>query len=720
MYNLTSSATSERLEEVIEVNSNMSSKTRGEKRRANYSCHQRLDGPPYSSINIYKLSILLCTYTILISSMAAAAISSSVAPSGQQFITPPTSATTDNGQEAGNEADLVPLLPLTHQSELRPVDQQQQQPKYEIFDSLDESSTGSVIEHAEDNQITFGTMEGVGKERPPQIKPIDEASAAFLDSLGPKSSKNRRRPAEYQVKTADWWTSINQVKAAPIAAQQQPQQQQSERQEPIQVKRVNVAKGRPATKTSTFSQTSNRSVQPKGFVYKEQPLKQNEIITLKYQLNAIRNMQKSLVTKPMNQLQKLDNRLVESYKLCLKKKMPLYAGMLYRTRDFAVRMAKEVQQERRILDGMAKQVQLVLRERMTNKTLVKEFNKIMANPLEANVDVRIIATILSLSKNVIPRVKKNVTTHQLQQQHSTKTQAINLSNDGQHDVTTQRTQVVAAAATAHEMETRLINGGQSGKSSNSASKRLVGKALVASKGYGAGTATKSTGEDAYEDDNETVPVKKATTKQVVRYTVNVNEVNLKKELTKTQHLIDRINVSCHDLTGVIDDIIYLFKLTNSNDTQSRNKGGKPNKMDKFLNQIASSGSFNFGGGFSGNLMDNKQAKKLLRSPIRVLFERFGRLTMANESAPQTQPSTSTSPQPPLAINSAAVMMASPAGGNLSLSSTPVAQTTTTASPPPPVADFRPLFEPSSLVYVEPRDPDLGFEVSPSIDPDSSF
>lgn len=420
-----------------------------------------------------------------------------------------------------------------------------------------------------------------------------------------------QQPSKYRRQaTADWWTKIS-TSNSNTKYQAPPTNNKPISKSSSSIDGTTKIQSPQLSTTRKSFYIGDLSIKPT--VYREQPLNQNAILTIRNQLAAIRSKHKVLVTKSMQQLQQLDNKLIDSYKLCFKKKMPFYAGMLYRTRDFVTKMAKEVKHERKVLEAMTKQVQGVLREKMLNRTLVREYNNLLAPPTK----------ISDWSED----------SHQLNKLTPTKSKVIKEN--------TSQVQQQAKANSISVSQEPSFEDSQQGR-----------------KQFG------------HEREFVTKRPPKPT-----KYTVSVNEVNLKKELNKIQSLIDRINVSSHDLSAVVDDIIYLFKLTSDHSNKKVFYSvDKPNKM---YNQTTTDTTLMYNGS-----PERKRARKMFKSPIKVFLEKFGKLTMDNMIVNNGSNNSAVEPGPGEAINYPA------------MNSLP---------------DVKPLFEPSSLTYSEPSDQDLGFD-----------
>lgn len=510
-------------------------------------------------------------------------------------------------------------------------------------------------------------------------------SSSVISRFQAHNVKSRRHANLFNPPVADWWTKL--APAKPQLVQPPPagksseakgaadRQHQSVETTPIHEtgKQRRPESTTAATKhsnngatmksSSSFSfaaeHATSTTLKPRTTVaYKEQALNQNAILTIKNQLSAIKGKHRVLITRSMQQLQQLDNRLIESYRLCLKGKMPLYAGMLYRTRDFVARMAKEANHERKVLEAMTKQVHTVLHQKMTNRTLVREYNRLIAAPSSTSNSAE---GLLDDETALQPKQQPLAKSDNLQPYLQTHTQDLVRSTSPQR--------------ASHEEI-----GGSASQLANSFEESTAQQAAGASNDTRRSMATKrreefsslwplSRKEQLLKKEKESSQSKGKPNK----YTVSVNEVNLKKELTKIQALIDRINGSTHEISSVVDDIIYLFKLSPTDNSHSRR--GKPsgNRLSSTSqttdNQAATMYAANY---------DPKQAKKMLRAPIKVFLEKYGKL--ANLRGMNDE------------FNGIA-------GGGTSNSEFTSMN----------LQEIKPLFEPSSLVYSELRDPDIGFE-----------
>lgn len=245
----------------------------------------------------------------------------------------------------------------------------------------------------------------------------------------------------------------------------------------------------------------------------------NTIQTVRNQFYALKLKHQLLVKDSIRQLQQLDQKLIYTYKLCFKRNMPLYAGMLYRTRDFVAKMAREVERERSNLESLGRKVLSSWQLLMTNKTLLKEY-AIYRNSQE------------ELESG--PRVYE---------------QEVNL---GEEDI----------------------------------SRAPIGSA------------------------------------------VHIDGISIRRELDNTETLAERINRSSQEITAVVDDIINLFKLNKPMVTTS----GRLNKMDRrhhdrILDMYSSNGDRNW------DSPDQRTSRMLLKSPIQILWDKFGRAT--TESIPSS-------------------------------------------------------------------------------------
>lgn len=385
---------------------------------------------------------------------------------------------------------------------------------------------------------------------------------------------------------------------------------------------------------------------PKRSVYVEQPLNQNPLLTIRYQLAAIKGHEKILVTRSMRQLEQLDLKLIDSYRFCLKKKAPLFAGMLYRTRDFVTKMAKEAKHERKVLEAMTRQVQGVLRQKMTNKTLVREYRRLMATSTELPVMLR-------------PERLENSS-------QENKSSTKNDNNPSPLD-------------TEDQLEPPVAEAGLLGKTRSQTGKKVL-------------PPTKTPGSGKVYDDIPFGKGKSSNTRKgkPTKYVVSVNEVNLKKELNKIQALIDRINASCHELDAVADDITYLLKLSSLVDKKGNLFNVKISKLDKYFNQPESDVSANLTPG-------QKHARRILKSPVKVFLDKYSKFANLEVMPNQINHNSTSDASLITTTTNASVENAS----NVSINP----NNSTSLDMP----DMKPIFEPVNLAYADPVDQNIGFD-----------
>lgn len=439
---------------------------------------------------------------------------------------------------------------------------------------------------------------------------------------GPKLSPSKaQRQSEHQAKMTDWWTNL------------------------INENRAKKGEVKPGGKQSTKA--------PKSVVYREQPLEQNPLLTIRHQLMAIRDKHRMLMFKSVPQLMQLDQKLVDSYRLCLRRKMPLYAGMLYRTRFYVVRLANEIKQERQVLEAIAKQIQKVLRNKSTNSTLVKAYHRQLAAPTSGVSTLSPLGSSRATVSDQDSIAQRNFLSSSSDESiggnesSATSRRAISVQHIGKDDETGfSQEQLHEDKQTAAEHRQNLANNSERIKNQDDKSQSKFKNFLRKPVGN---HGLSNEDRQRHEDDVLTNGAQK--TKQRF-YTVNINEVNLKKELGKAQALIDRVNASSHELIAVVDDIVYLFKLT--------------------------SGSSNSGKGLSTS---SKRFKKMmLKSPFQLFFERHAK----------------------------AMKSTTPGDGTMSNS---LMQLNVNNMP-----EMKPIFDsPSFTVYKDPVDVDLGFDAPAMLD-----
>jgi len=271
-------------------------------------------------------------------------------------------------------------------------------------------------------------------------------------------------------------------------------------------------------------------------VYREQPLEQNQILTARNQLRAIKEKHKLLLNRSLPQLVRLDQKLIDTYKSCFRSNHPLYGGMLYRARGFLLNLGREIKQERQLLEGLVKRAQKILKSKIENKTLVLEYQSLadQTQPTSVFQAMEIPAVTNETSTDgETPTYLKDLTdlkTSSTIHQHDQETPELRKTWEFLNNQNTRNQ--------AHE----LTKTGRSGKDTLALGS---GKYLGVARGNKQGT-----------------------------YNVHIDEVNLKRRLKKTQALIDRVSESTSKLNGIIDDIVFLLKL--SPDIERRNIYSKPN------------------------------------------------------------------------------------------------------------------------------------------------
>lgn len=469
---------------------------------------------------------------------------------------------------AGADSGSAHQSTISTESASQAPQEKQQEAAAKVLAALETGDSSDSIEAMMDDKFLDGAISGnqIDAGQTASLTTQEEISDKHNSPFGGSKSSSQaksQRQSEQQTKAVDWWTNlVNENKAKKGNGE--------------------VKSGdKPATKA------------PKSVVYREQPLEQNPLLTIRHQLMAIRDKHQMLMFRSVPQLMQLDQKLVDSYRLCLRRKMPLYAGMLYRTRSYVVRLANEIKQERQVLEATAKQIQKVLRHKSTNSSLVGAYNRQLA----ALTGLAPLGLSQGTASDQEPVVQ--------QRPHYLPASPSDQSVDGSDDssATFQKASSLQGANRDSQSETSrelprgdkqgaldqrqnsinyLEQGTSQNEKSHSRSKNVFRRPA------GNYRFSNQDGQQ-HEDDAVKKPKQKF-------YTVNVNEVNLKKELTKAQTLIDRVNASSHELMAVVDDIVYLFKLT--------------------------SGSSNSGKGLSTS--SRKFKKMMLKSPFQSFFERQGK------------------------------------------------------------------------------------------------
>ena len=509
----------------------------------------------------------------------------------------------------------------------------------------EQDTPDSLTEFLENNflrtDFTFGGIATTNKptlvesyEQQEEISSLNSLVHSAFRQQKPGSGKNgKHNSANYQQRVDDWWNKLASSKTK-------------------NTKRLNK---------EPPSVNSSQEGKQQQSIYREQPLSQNSILTMRNQLYAIRNKYRLLMSSSVSQLQQLDQKLVDSYKLCLKRKMPLYAGMLYRTRDYVVRMAGEVRQERQVLEAIAKQVQKVLRQRTANRTLVREYNRVNLAPLtstEPSASSSQFAHQFQPSDaptRINSQDQKSMLEFDLKQEqtgnggkerrdssYNDRSKEQNLMNLA--EISSLEADTTASAAAVTYTPTLKSNKRRSHKTQQ----KRHESALTQSLNQQRQPATEIFGSGGIKEKQQQPPPQQnrcnienilechsTTSKPKQRYSVHINEVNLRKELAKTQALIDRINKSTKEISDVVDDIIYLFKLTT--DSSVRKNIASP--TDKARNKFDKTSRNHFGPSPTQvqqeitnvntiqMLMDQRKAKKMLKSPIKVFLERYGKLKL---------------------------------------------------------------------------------------------
>lgn len=259
----------------------------------------------------------------------------------------------------------------------------------------------------------------------------------------------------------------------------------------------------------------NRNRKYKPPVYVEQPLSQNVIMTSRNQLIAIREQHRLLTTKAVDRLVSLDDKLVEGYRTCFKRDMPFHAGLLYRARDYVIKLGRDVKQQRLNLEGWTKRTQKVLKQSVRNSTLVKEYNNLLRKQ----------ALLSSKQSN------QSYESYKLSDRSGWMIPNLNLQSaeftQNQIDQTELEPAYKYPKNQKIKNRKRLMN-------------LLVNRDKQAMKSFDVDT------EWVYREPK-------------LMYTVNINEVNLRKDLQKSQELIDQIDKAYYEIGEIVDDILMLMK-----------------------------------------------------------------------------------------------------------------------------------------------------------------
>lgn len=99
------------------------------------------------------------------------------------------------------------------------------------------------------------------------------------------------------------------------------------------------------------------------------------IYRYKNQINLMKTHKKALATKSVKELENLDKRLLDSTKLTKQKQLPWLSGLLYSSRNYVLRMGREIKAQKTSLDRLIKESESFVQENLKNSTLAKEYRK---------------------------------------------------------------------------------------------------------------------------------------------------------------------------------------------------------------------------------------------------------------------------------------------------------------------------------------------------------
>lgn len=386
---------------------------------------------------------------------------------------------------------------------------------------------------------------------------------------------------------------------------------------------------------------------------------QNPILTARNQLMAIRAKHILLVKKSVSQLVQLDERLIESHKLCLKHKHPLFGGMLIGTRHHLIQLAKDVRRERVGLEAMAKGIQTDLKERMlTNKTLLEEYRSLARTSSKLKTDPEK-QQRLHLESLETKQLRAKLGQRQL----------------GPEDLLQPEADENKVAVVGMRQKQQMQLDELQGKRAVDDWPRLTHDKLGKRR-------------QSRLDASRLLPVISNQSSRLLSFvelnsrecnqrlsgqrSVHVSEAKLEKQLGKTQALIDRIGSSVSDIHGIIDDMLVALRIIKPKQSQASSKYR------------------------SNRLYEGKQARKTLKSPVKNFKEKHGSpvfFTSEHNSVGagvENRPTTEMESRARLT----APLQAVAAAGSIDAGTS---------------ASVEPLFDSSSLVYHDTIDPDLGFD-----------
>lgn len=288
----------------------------------------------------------------------------------------------------------------------------------------------------------------------------------------------------------------------------------------------------------TISNNKNKPNRVKVYrppVYVEQPSNQNAIMTARENLNAIKRQHRLLVTRGVDELVRLDSKLVEGFKICMSNDMPLYGSMLYRTRDYVTKLGRDIKQQRLVLESWAKKAQITLKDTMKNKTMVKNYNKMLAKQQRERENDKQQSTILyklydDISKTTTTTTPKIMSDHKgFSKQAHEPLEYSTFSESLSYPMAYSR---------------KGFNFKRNSKYNPTKSSSL--KMLLL--------------QEQQKRLNTEPQIEWIYQAPKLRYPVTIYEINLRRDLQKSQELLDKIDQVSRDLTDIVDDITIVARI----------------------------------------------------------------------------------------------------------------------------------------------------------------
>lgn len=300
----------------------------------------------------------------------------------------------------------------------------------------------------------------------------------------------------------------------------------------------------------------------------DQPKKMNKtmkaINNLDNEWSLVKQKQNTITNVSMQQLKTLDAKLISTYRQCQKRRLFFFGGMLYRSRDFVVRLYKDAKLERKTLETMAKQVE-------TNRKKLMTDNDIHLAPLAMDANAKVF--IDNDDSN-----RQETTNNNIIISGDNKSDSIVSDNKSKNKRHT--SPGVTIKQESHVYSRTSISTVAIVKNVNP-SEKLSSASIVAPK-----EALKSRAKP--------------------RNVYIVADPKLRRQLEHAQSLIDRIQNSSTELTSIVDDMIFVFRLDGYEKNATKNKGASSNQTT------------------SGSNNKNKRNKSTTyKSPIKAFMERYG-------------------------------------------------------------------------------------------------